>query len=381
MKLGVEVFIKNYLSDLEGKRLGLVTNITGVNQELESTVDVLYKNEKIQLKALFAPEHGIRSSAAAGEKVDSYIDEFTKLPVYSLYGSQRKPSPEMLENIDIMVFDIQDIGSRYYTYIYTMAYVMEACRDINIPIFVLDRPNPIGGIAQQGNIVKEEFRSFVGNYPIPNRHGMTIGELAQMFNDEFGINCNLTVVKMDGWSRDSYYDDYDLIWIPPSPNVTTVDMCILYAGTCFIEGTNLSEGRGTSYPFQILGAPFIDGNELAKRINELNFPGLITRSYSFVPTTSKFKDELCQGIFIHVTDRQLAQPLQLVLKALEIINTMHPEKFEFIQNENGKFFFDLLAGDACVRKMINESRINNFFNDLESIQEEFSKLSYQYFMY
>lgn len=277
MKLGVTVFLEDYIQKFQGQRIGLVTNMTGVDSSLIPTIDLFYEHSDIHLTALYGPEHGIRGDMKEGEKIESSIDPYTNLPVYSLYGEHRKPSKEMLDPVDVIVFDLQDIGARYYTYIYTMAYVMEACAENGKHFVVLDRPNPISGIATEGNLVEEDLRSFVGLYPIPNRHGMTVGEIAQLYKYEFGIKCELTVIPMEDWHRDMYFDETGLFWVPPSPNSTGIDMSILYPGTCLIEGTNLSEGRGTTKPFEYIGAPFIEGYRLAKAFNERNIPGILAR--------------------------------------------------------------------------------------------------------
>ena len=268
VKLGLDIFLENNYEQFKGKRVGLITNMTGVNEGLIPSIDLFHEHPGINLVALYGPEHGIRGDAKEGEKVESSVDPYTGVPVYSLYGTSKKPSKEMLDPVDVIVFDLQDIGARYYTFIYTMAYVMEACAEHGKQFVVLDRPNPITGTAMEGNLVEEDVRSFVGLYPIPNRHGMTVGELALLFKYEFGINCELTIVPMDGWRRHMYYDETGLFWVPPSPNTTGIDMSVLYPGTCLVEGTNLSEGRGTTKPFEYVGAPYIDGYRLAKRFNE-----------------------------------------------------------------------------------------------------------------
>ncbi|HLR65544.1 MAG TPA: DUF1343 domain-containing protein, partial [Virgibacillus sp.] len=303
MQLGLDLFLKTYYKKFDGKKIGLITNMTGVNAKLQPTLDLFYNHPDIQLTTLFAPEHGIRGDEKEGAQIDSSVDPYTGLPVISLYGENRKPSEDMLANIDVLVFDLQDLGSRYYTYIYTMAYAMEACEKYDKEFVVLDRPNPINGLVVEGNLVEEDVRSFVGLLPIPNRHGMTVGELAQLFQGEYGYNCKLTVVPMKDWQRKTYYDETHLLWIPPSPNASSVDMSVLYTGTCLLEGTNLSEGRGTVKPFEYVGAPFINGYELAQIFNEAKLPGVIARPVSFIPTYQKYNGEICSGIQIHITNR------------------------------------------------------------------------------
>ncbi|HEX2092847.1 MAG TPA: DUF1343 domain-containing protein, partial [Longimicrobiaceae bacterium] len=242
---GIEVFASSPPAALQGKRVGLITNHTGVDRAGTSSIDRLAAVPGITLVALFGPEHGIRGTAAPGEKVESGRDERTGLPVHSLYGQTRKPTPEMLRGIDALLFDIQDIGARPYTYVYTMALGMQAAAAARIPFVVLDRPNPIGGTAVEGNLLDTAFATFVGMYPIPVRHGMTAGELARLFNREFGIGADLTVIPVEGWRRDDWFDETGLPWLPPSPNIPRLESAIHYPGTVFFEGVNLSAGRGS----------------------------------------------------------------------------------------------------------------------------------------
>jgi uncharacterized protein YbbC (DUF1343 family) len=381
VKLGLDVFLEQYVDRYNNMRIGLVTNLTGVNSKLVPTIDLFFEHPNIQLTALYGPEHGIRGDAKEGEEVASSIDPYTKLPVYSLYGESKKPSPEMLKDIDVIFFDLQDIGSRYYTFIYTMAYVMQACSEQGKQFVVLDRPNPISGNRIEGNLLKEGFNSFVGLYPLPNRHGLTIGEIALLFNYEFGINCDLTVIPMDGWKRDMYYDETGLFWVPPSPNTTGLDMAVLYPGTCLLEGTNVSEGRGTTKPFEFAGAPFIDGTKLAKRLNEKEIPGVLARPISFVPTYSKYKDNICGGVQLHVVEKREINSFKTGLALLETIFEMYPNDFKFLETAEGKFFFDLLAGTDELRSMILKGNVNTFLEQCEQELEIFNKQAKPYLLY
>jgi uncharacterized protein YbbC (DUF1343 family) len=344
VKLGVEVLLEEQLHLLEGRRVGLITNHTGVDSKLRSTVDLFHQHPSIQLVALYGPEHGIRGAAAAGEHVASDRDPVTGLPVYSLYGASKKPSAEMLAGVDTLVFDIQDIGVRYYTYPYTLAYCMEAARDLGLRVLVLDRPNPIGGTKVEGNILNPEFKSFVGLYPLPVRHGMTIGELACWFN--LTVGCDLTVVPMKGYRRSMWWDETGIPFVPMSPNTTGLEMAALYGGTCLFEGTNLSEGRGTTKPFEQFGAPWLDGRRLADDLNALNLPGVLFRAVYFTPTFSKHKGEQCQGVQVHVTDRDALQAVELGLHLVKAARDQNPEPFKFLPpyKEGSHCFFDLLAG-------------------------------------
>lgn len=381
MKLGLDVFLESTYKSFRNKRIGLLTNITGVNKDLKTTIDLFYEHPDIQLTAFYAPEHGIRGNRREGEPVETFTDPYTGLPVYSLYGKTKKPTKEMLDAVDVVVFDLQDIGSRYYTYIYSMAYMMEACGKYNKQFVVLDRPNPISGEKVEGNLVEEDVRSFVGLYPIPNRHGMTVGELALFFKHEIGINCDLTVVEMIGWKRNMYFDDTSFHWVPPSPATTGMDMATLYPGTCLVEGTNLSEGRGTTKPFEWIGAPYIDGYRLAKAFNEKKVPGVIARPVFFTPYIQKYKNEECEGVQLHIVDRHSFHSLTCGLTLLETVADLYPEKFEFTATNEGKYFFDLLAGMKKLRDMILAGKTSEFLEECETLVEQFQKQRQPYLLY
>jgi uncharacterized protein YbbC (DUF1343 family) len=382
MKLGLDVFLENHIHLFKGKRIGLVTNLTGVNRDLVPTIDLFHDHPDIRLTALYGPEHGIRGDAKEGEEVASSTDPYTGLPVFSLYGPTKKPTPEMLEPVDVIVFDLQDIGSRYYTYIYTMAYVMEACGEQGMPFVVLDRPNPIGGTAIEGNLLESELKSFVGLFPIPNRHGLTIGELALLYQHEFGISCDVTVIPMEDWTREMYFDRTGLFWVPPSPNSTGLDMSILYPGTCLIEGTNLSEGRGTTRPFEFVGAPFIEGYRLAKTFNQLGIPGILARPISFVPTYQKYMNVRCEGVQLHVVDRRKIHSLQAGLALLETIAELYPKDFAFREAaSNGNRFFDLLAGTKQLRNKVLNGETAEFLEECEPQLDRFKDQIKPYILY
>lgn len=381
MRLGLDVFLEKGYKRVEGLRVGLVTNMTGVNEKLQPSIDLFAEHPAINLVALYAPEHGIRGDAKEGEKVSSSRDNATGLPVYSLYGQTRKPRQEMIADVDVLVFDLQDIGSRYYTYIYTMASVMEACMEYGKKLIVLDRPNPVSGINMEGNLVEQDVRSFVGLLPIPNRHGMTVGELALLFKNEFAYSCDLSVIPMEGWKRRMYFDDTNLFWVPPSPNTPVIDMAILYPGTCLIEGTNVSEGRGTTKPFEWIGAPFIDGQKLAKVYNDRSLPGVLARPISFVPTYQKYKGEVCNGVQLHIENRNTLHALQAGVALVETIATIYPNQFQFIQNENEKYFFDLLAGTKRLRKYILAGKAVRYLEESQQELDEFNKTRKKYLLY
>ncbi|MEC5422925.1 DUF1343 domain-containing protein [Virgibacillus sp. C22-A2] len=383
LKLGVEVLLDEQKDLIEGKRVGLITNPTGVDQELNSIVDRLHNDPDVDLTALYGPEHGVRGDAQAGEYVEYYIDETTGLPVYSLYGQTRKPTPEMLEDVDVLLFDIQDVGTRFYTYIYTMAYAMEAAQENDIEIIVLDRPNPLGGHKVEGPVLDPDYASFVGNYPIPLRHGMTVGELAKLFNNEFDIGADLTVVEMNGWKRNMYYDDTDLEFVLPSPNMPTLDTALVYPGAALIEGTNLSEGRGTSKPFELLGAPFVNSTELAAALNEIDLPGVIFRAASFTPSFSKHAGTLSNGVQIHVTNKKSYKPVETGLHIVKTLHDMYPEDFEFrAENSAGVSFFDNLIGNGWIREAIeNGEAVEDMEKQWKDGLKDFQKVRKDYLVY
>jgi len=348
IKLGIDR-IEQFLYLFEGKKIGLITNPTGVNSQLRSTIDIL--SEVTNLVVLFSPEHGVRGDKQAGAKVEPYLDPKTGVKVYSLYGKNKKPTQEMIENIDVFVLDIQDIGSRLYTYIYTMAYAMQSAKEWNKSFIVFDRPNPMGGNIVEGNLVKAGFTSFIGLYPIPYRHGLTIGELATLFNNEFGIDCDLTVIPMTGWKRDMDYEQTDLEWILPSPNMPTIETVFAYHATCFFEGTNISEGRGTTKPFELVGATWLDAEQLANTMNEKELSGVYFRPAYFTPTFSKHQDQLCKGVQIHILDRKKFQALHTGLHLLKEIRAQNQEKFAYSlpYTEKGRSMIDYNTGSDYIR--------------------------------
>ncbi|MDI2587184.1 DUF1343 domain-containing protein [Psychrobacillus sp. NEAU-3TGS] len=382
VKLGIDVFMEKHVSVLKGKRVGLLTNQTGANAKLISTIRLFHQHPDIHLTTLFAPEHGLKTAVKEGERFSHMVHEETGITVFSLYGQSKKPTPIMMEQVDVVVFDIQDIGSRYYTYLYSLVYMMQACAKIGKKVIILDRPNPIGGSAVEGNLLEDDFKSFVGLYPIPNRHGMTVGELATYFNEEFSIHCDLTVVEMEGWVRDCYITDIQLPWIPPSPNTTNLDMMLLYPGTCLIEGTNLSEGRGTTQPFEIIGAPFINGVYLQDEINALGMEGVTAREISFNPTYQKYEGKSCEGIQLHITNRTLFKPLSTIAQVLRVIAKMYPDELKFLEYDNLKHpMFDLLAGSDSLRKGLVTNQTDKFLLTCQLDSDKFIENRRPYLRY
>ncbi|MED1121075.1 DUF1343 domain-containing protein [Bacillus atrophaeus] len=378
VQTGIDILLSDYKKQLKGKKIGLITNPTGVNSSLKSSVDVLSQDPDIQLTTLYGPEHGVRGDAQAGDEVASYIDEKTGLPVYSLYGKTKKPTPEMLKNVDVLVFDIQDVGTRYYTYIYTMAYAMEAAKENGIPFIVLDRPNPQGGQQVEGPVLEPGYSSFVGLYPIPLKHGMTIGELALLFNKEFKINADLTVVKMKRWKRKMNFEDTGLPFVLPSPNMPTIDSTFVYPATGLIEGTNVSESRGTTKPFEFIGAPYMKSTQLEEKLNSLGLPGVTFRAASYIPTFSKHQGKLCHGVQIYVTDRKKFEAVKTGLSLIKTIHDLYPDDFEFLATGS----FDKLIGNGWVRTKIEEGAdIQKITDAYQKPLKEFKKLRKKYLIY
>lgn len=309
---------------LKNKRLGLITNPSGVDKQLRSTAEILKEN--FTLEAVFGPEHGVRGDLQAGEKAEiPEIDPELGVRNYSLHNKTLRPTDEMLEGIDMMVYDIQDVGARFYTYPYTLSYAMEECAKHNIPVTVLDRVNPLGGLNCEGVLLEEKLKGFCGMYPMPTRYSLTIGEYASYINKSFNIGCQLNVVPCAGWKRNMWFDETGLCWIMPSPNIPTPECALIYIGTCIFEGTNVSEGRGTTHPFEIIGAPYVDAGKLAAALNRRNLPGILWRPIHYIPTFSKYQGELCHGVQLHVTNRAAFRSFEAGLWLFHEIREQCPE--------------------------------------------------------
>lgn len=387
IKIGLEVLLDSRLDLLDGQRVGLIVHPASINSRFEHAADLFFDDPRIQLTALFGPQHGIR-----GETQDNMIewqtfrDSRTGLPAFSLYGETRKPQPEMLSKVDTLVFDVQDVGTRVYTFIYTMALAMQSARESGKRFVVLDRPNPINGVQIEGNRLEPEFASFVGMYPLPMRHGMTVAELALMFNQEFGIGCDLEVVKMEGWRRAMCFEETGLPWVLPSPNIPTVDTATVYPGMVMFEGTTVSEGRGTTRPFEIIGAPYIEPRRLAERLVKENLPGCVFRPLHFEPTFHKFKGELCGGLQLHVTDRAAFKPVLTGVAIIATIRELYPDRFgwkeppyEYVYD---KLPFDVINGSASIREMIESGKsINDIKVNWQARTKDFQNRRQPYLLY
>ena len=357
---GLEVLLEEELPRLRGRRLGLLANPTSVSTELRHAADLLV-DAGLRLTRLFGPEHGIRGEAQDMVGVERVEDPRLRIPVHSLYGSTEeslRPSPSMLEGIDVLVVDLQDVGSRYYTYVWTALLAVEACAEAGVEVLILDRPNPLGGEILEGPSIAPGYTSFVGWHPVPVRHGMTIGELTNLAASERGVAQGLRVIPMRGWRRGLGFDETGLPWVLPSPNMPTLDTAFVYPGGCLLEGTNLSEGRGTTRPFEILGAPFVDGAALAEALETERLPGVRFRPLSFRPTFQKHAGQVCGGIQIHVVDRSRFRSLRTGVAVLRAASRLWPEDlswreqaYEFVADRPA---IDLLAGGDWLRRGLGE---------------------------
>jgi uncharacterized protein YbbC (DUF1343 family) len=389
VKTGVEVLRERNFDVLKGKRVGLVTNPTGVDSKLKSTVDILFEAEDVNLTALFGPEHGVRGNYAAGEYVEFYIDEYTNIPVYSLYGKTRKPDKNMLKDIDVIVYDIQDIGCRSYTYISTMGLVMEAAAENNIEVVVLDRPNPLGGERVEGSLVEDGYYSFVSQFKIPYVYGLTCGELAVMLNEEKmlndGIKSNLTVIPMEGWFRDMYFEETGLPWIPTSPHIPHLYSPFYYVASGIIgELRNaISIGVGYTTPFQTFAAEWIDSKALADRLNSLDIKGVIFRPVTYKPYYAFGQGINLNGVQIHITDFYDAELMKIQFLFMQAVKELHPDRDFFGEENRDRFgMFDRVLGSNKIREIFSTTyRYDSIRDHLETEASVFKEFSKKYFLY
>jgi uncharacterized protein YbbC (DUF1343 family) len=386
IKTGLEVLKESNFKILEGKRVGLITNPTGFDNNLKSTIDVLHEAPNVQLVALFGPEHGVRGDVHAGDKIDNMTDPKTGLPVYSLYGKTRKATPEMLKGIDVLVYDIQDIGSRSFTYISTMGLAMEAASENNIEFVVLDRPNPLGGVKIEGNLVEDGFISFVSQFKIPYIYGLTCGELAIMLNEEnmLGKSCKLSVVKMEGWRREMTFEETGLQWVPSSPHIPQPISAIAYPISGILgELGYMSIGVGYTIPFQMFAAEWVEAERLAERLNSYKLPGLAFRPMHLKPFYAVGVGKNLQGVQVHVMDYKLAALSDVQFLVMQAVAELWPEKAVFANANEGRYrMFDQVSGSDQIR--IRFSKRHKFedikeywYKDIES----FRKLSQKYYLY
>jgi uncharacterized protein YbbC (DUF1343 family) len=356
---GLEVLVHRLAPLLRGKRVGLVAHQASVDGDLQHAATLLGDRRGLRLTRLFAPEHGLWGAAQDHAWIRAARDPVTSLPVISLYGARREPTPAMLRGLDTVVVDLQDVGARYYTFVWTLALVMRACGRAGVPVVVCDRPNPLGS-AVEGNLPDPDFASFVGLYPLPARHGMTIGELAAYLDAEHALGCDLTIVPMRGWRRTMAWEDTGLPWVPPSPNMPTPDTARVYPGGCLIEGTNLSEGRGTTRPFEWVGAPFLDAHRYAARLEAQGLRGVRFRPARFTPTFHKWAGRLCGGVQVHVTDRAAFRPFLTGLALIATARALAPRGFRWkrppYEFERRRLPIDILLGTDRIRLGLEHHR-------------------------
>jgi uncharacterized protein YbbC (DUF1343 family) len=384
VELGLETLLEARGDLLGDLRVGLICNQASVNHHFRHAADLFHEHQQINLRVLFGPQHGIRGDVQDNMiETGHAIDRATGLPVYSLYSETREPTEEMLNDVDVLVFDMQDVGCRIYTFVYTLANCMRSAVRFGKKVIVCDRPNPINGVGVSGNVLEPEFASFVGQYPLPTRHGMTVGELALMFNQHFNIGCDLEVIPATGWRRELWFDDTDAPWVLPSPNMPTVESATVFPGTVHFEGTQMSEGRGTTRPFELIGAPYVEPEAYADELNALNFEGVYFRSCVFQPTFQKHAKVSCGGVQIHVTDRNLFEPVSVGIGMVKTAYDMYPDQFlwkeppyEYVFDKNP---FDVICGTDATRKAM-ESGISltdiidiwqKPLNDFKVIREAF----------
>ncbi|MBT3312555.1 MAG: DUF1343 domain-containing protein [Desulfobacterales bacterium] len=387
VKTGLEKFIESPQLNLDGKRIGLLCNPASVDRSFRHARELLDERLPGQLTALFSPQHGFFAEKQDNMvESDDIIDPFLKIPVFSLYGKTRIPTKEMFDRIDILLVDLQDVGTRVYTFIYTISYCLEEASKSGKKIIILDRPNPIGGIVVEGNCLNPHFSSFVGRYPIPMRHGLTIGEVSQFFNVQYKIGCELEVIGMEGWKRDMYFTNTGLPWIPPSPNLPTPFSAFVYPGQVIWEGTNVSEGRGTSQPFELFGAPFIDFKKILKTIGGNTLPGVYLRPVSFEPTSNKWSGKACHGFQIHITNINEYSPYFTSLKLLQAVIINNSNDFQWKQPpyeyEYENLPVDLIIGDQEIRKNIEDFiRIDEIADLWKDDLDNFAEISRRFHLY
>ena len=360
---GIDTLLTWQLSALHGQRVGLVTNNVATTAQLPRPLTptrLALQRAGVNLTKLFAPEHGLGANAADGAQIDNEIDSLTGLPVYSLYGTTYRPTSAMLADLDLVLFDIPDVGARFYTYIWTLSYVMEACAEAGLPLWVLDRPNPLGGdlTVVEGPMLDEAaVTSFVGRWSMPVRHSLTIGELANLWNGERQLAVDLMVIPCTGWPRNQLWSATGLPFVPTSPSMPDFEAVLIYPGSCFFEGTNLSEGRGTATPFRVVGAPWLRAQTVVDQFNALGLPGIVARAVQFTPQSSKYRDELCQGVMLHVLNGLALRPVAAGLQLLAMIIALHPQDFMWLPyptaaNGPGYGHFDLLSGRLELRTQL-----------------------------
>jgi uncharacterized protein YbbC (DUF1343 family) len=385
--LGLQRLLEVRLDLVRGAKVGLICNQASVDHNLRHAADLFHEHPNVNLTALFGPQHGIRGDVQDNMiETGHSVDQVTGIPVHSLYSETREPTEGMLKDVDVLVFDMQDVGCRIYTFAYTMANCMRAAKAFNKRVLVCDRPNPINGKDVAGNVLEPDQASFVGQFAIPTRHGMTLGELALMFNDHFGIGCELEVVMMKGWKREFWHDETDAPWVMPSPNIPTVESATVFPGTVHFEGTQISEGRGTTRPFELIGAPYIVPHEYAAELNGLSLPGVFFRSCVFRPTFQKHAGMSCGGVQIHVLNRNRFEPVTVGVAMVKVAYDMYAESFrwkeppyEYVYDRNP---FDVIAGTTKSREAIQQgSTVEAIVDSWQDSLKQFMKVRERYLLY
>ncbi len=385
--LGIEKLLKESRKLLGSARVGLVCNQASVDHDFHHVADLFHEHPDINLTTLFGPQHGIR-----GDVQDNMIetshgrDAKTGLPIYSLYSETREPTEEMLHDVDVIVFDLQGVGCRIYTFVYTLANCMRAAKKYGKKVIACDRPNPIGGFKVEGNVLDPAFASFVGQFPVPTRTGMTDVELGRMFNDQFGIGCDLDCLTMDGWSRELWYDETDGPWVLPSPNMPTVDTASVFPGSVHLEGTQMSEGRGTTRPFEIVGAPYINSAEFADALGQSGLSGVYFRSCVFLPTFQKHAGKACGGVQIHVTDRQAFKPVITGVAIVKMAHDLYSEQFRWkdppYEYEYDRNPFDIISGGSALREAIERGdELGSIEASWQAPLQEFNRVRQEFLLY
>jgi len=387
VRVGIEQLLTEYRSLLAGKRVALVSNPASIDRAFRHSADLLFDDPEIEVVALFGPQHGFRSDLQDNMIETPHAqDARRRVPIYSLYSETREPTAEMLRDVEMLLIDLQDVGTRVYTYIYTMANCLRAAGRHGVRVIVCDRPNPVGGTAVEGATLRPEFASFVGQFPIPLRHGLTIGEIALLFNHEFSLGAALDIVPMGGWQRGMYFDETGLPWVIPSPNLPTLDSTIVYPGAVLFEGTMLSEGRGTTRPFELIGAPWIDGERLAAAMNGRRLPGVHFRPAFFEPTFQKHARQTCGGCQLHVTDRAAFQPVRVAVELIAEFRRQDPAKFAWreppYEYEHDKWPIDILYGSDRLRTAVDRGEdVAPVIASWKDDEEAFRRLRERYLLY
>lgn len=384
--LGIDNLLTTERRLIEGRAVGLLCNPASIDRRFRHSADLLFEDPGVTLAAIFGPQHGFRADLQDNMVETPHgRDARRQIPVFSLYSEVREPSAEMLQGLDALVIDIQDVGTRVYTFIYTVANCLRAAARHGVKVIVCDRPNPIDGIHVEGNLLDEHYASFVGQFPMPMRHGMTVGELARLFNEHFGIGADLHVVTMDGWTRGMFYDDTPLPWVMPSPNMPTLDTAIVYPGAVLFEGTKLSEGRGTTRPFELIGAPWIDGERLAEAMNARGLDGVHFRPVFFEPTFQKHAKQTCGGVQLHVLDRDAFRPVRAAVELIDEFHRQEPSRFEWreppYEYEHEKMPIDILYGSDALRRAVADGSVRSLIDGWKADEDQFRRLREPFLLY